>query len=214
MSRLVIGVAGQLRNGKDEIADYLQLKLDGHRTAFATGVKTVFCEAFGKDLDWVEKWKVIDEPPPGFNMNVRKILQMIGDGFRKAQDSIWVDRCFADFTFLFGESFNPCPIIISDTRYVNELKRVREAGGINILVYRPGYLNNDPNGSEAMIKPFVQYFLASGGFEGVVHEGHLTAPPELIDVFIRNDGTLEDLYSKIDEIVLPYLEEKYEIATN
>jgi len=213
MSRLVIGVAGQLRNGKDEIADNLQLKLDGHRTAFATAVKTVFCEAFGKDMDFVEKWKVKDEPPPGFDMNVRKILQMIGDGFRKAKGSVWVDKCFDDFAFLF-DGLNSCPVIISDTRYVNELKRVRESGGINILVYRPGYLNNDPNGSEAQIRPFVQYFLESDGFEGVVHKGHLTNAPTLIDIFIRNDGTLEDLYNKVDEIVIPYLEEKYEIATN
>jgi hypothetical protein len=209
----VVGVAGQLRNGKDEIADYLQLKLDGHRTAFATAVKTVFCEAFGTDMDFVEEWKVKDEPPPGFDMTVRKILQMIGDGFRKAKGSVWVDKCFDDFEFLF-EGLGSCPVIISDTRYVNELKRVRESGGTNILVYRPGFLNNDPNGSEAQIKPFIQYFLASQGFEGVVGEGHLTNPPDLIDVFIRNDGSLEDLYLKVDELVIPYLEKKHEIVTD
>jgi len=214
MLDFVIGVAGQLRNGKDEIADYLQLQLDGHRAAFATAVKNVFCEAFGTDMAFVEEWKVKDYPPPGFDMTVRKTLQMIGDGFRKAKGTIWVDRCFQEFTHLFGESFIPCPIIISDTRYINELRRVQKAGGTNILVWRPGHLNNDPNGSEAQIRPFVQYFLESDGFEGVVHKGHLTNAPTLIDIFIRNDGTLEDLYNKVDEIVIPYLEEKYEIATN
>jgi len=204
----VIGVSGQLRNGKDEIADYLSLQLDGHRIAFAAAVKEVFCQAFSVDLDFVEEWKVKDEPPPGFDANVRTGLQMIGDGFRKLKSSIWLDRCFDDFDFL------DCPIIISDTRYVNELKKVHEVGGTNVLVYRPGFLNNDPNGSEAQIKPFVQYFLDTGGFEGVVHDGHLTNPPDLIDVFIRNDGSLEDLYSKVNELVLPYLEEKYEIVTD
>ena len=99
MRDCVIGVAGQLRNGKDEIADYLQLKLDGNRTAFATAVKKVFCEAFGTDMGFVETWKVKDEPPPGFDMNVRKILQMIGDGFRKAKGDVWIDRCFKDFDY-------------------------------------------------------------------------------------------------------------------
>ena len=209
----VIGVAGQFRNGKDEIADYLQLKLDGERTAFATAVKEIFCEAFGVDLDFVEEWKVKDEPPPGFDSTVRQGLQMIGDGFRKVKASVWVERCFENFEAMC-DTFSRYPVIISDTRYVDELKKIRDVGGTSILVYRPGHLNNDPNGSEAQMKPFVQYFLSSGGFEGIVHEGHLTNPPELVDIFLRNDGDLEDLYAKIDKIVMPYLEEKYEIVTN
>jgi len=205
---MLVGVSGQLRNGKDEIADYLSLRLEGYRFAFATAVKEVFCQAFGVDMDFVEEWKVKDSPPPGFDATVRTALQMIGDGFRKVKSTIWVDRCFEDFDFLDS------PVIISDSRYVNELKKVRESGGINVLVYRPGFLNDDPNGSEAQIKPFVQYFLESGGFEGVVHEGHLSNAPDLIDVFIRNDGSLEDLYVKVDKILIPYLEKKYEVVTD
>ena len=37
----VIGIAGQMQNGKDTVADYLAEKIGWGRYAFATGVKEV-----------------------------------------------------------------------------------------------------------------------------------------------------------------------------
>jgi len=185
----ILGVAGQLRNGKDEIADFIASKLDYKRAAFASNVKRIFCETFGVDLDFVEKWKTIAEPPPGFDMPVRQALQFIGDGFRKIKSDIWVDLIFRH---------NPSDIVISDCRYINELKEIKKNGGWNILVYRPGFLNEDPNESEAQIKPFVLNFIAKG-VEGRVKDDNENF--SLIDFFIINDGTLDDLHKKIDNLV-------------
>lgn len=182
----LIGVAGQFRNGKDEISDYIARKLNLKRAAFASNVKRIFCETFGVNLEFVEKWKTIPEPPPGFDMPVRQSLQFIGDGFRKIKSDIWVDLIFRN---------DPSETVISDVRYINELVEINKNKGINILVYRPGYLNEDPNESEAQIKIFVEHFL-NKKTEGKVKDQHEKFG--LIDYFIINDGTLEDLYKKID----------------
>jgi hypothetical protein len=87
-------------------------------------------------------------------------------------------------------------VVVSDVRYINELNKIKENEGINILVHRPGFLNLDPNESEAQIRPFVEYYL-SEGVEGRVSNSEDKF--KLIDYFIINDGTLDDLYKKIDK---------------
>ena len=204
----VIGVAGQAQNGKDTLADYLAKVLNKadenylnvwYRQAFASNVKKVFCDAFGVDNGFIEKWKVKEELPPGFDKPVRKSLQFIGDGFRQIKSSIWLDLVFKD-------DINK---IISDTRYVNEFRRVKREGGLNILICKPDRINSDSNGSEAEIRPYVDYFLSITEERfTVVKDLILTDAPEFteeFDVFIKNDGTVEDLYNVIDEKLVPFV---------
>lgn len=215
----VIGVAGQAQMGKDTLSDYLQLKLNEAggkwvRSAFASNVKKVFCDTFDVDINFVEQWKVNAEVPPSFNMNVRSSLQFIGDGFRKIMPTIWIDLTFREKT---------TAKIISDVRYVNEFKRVKQEGGLNILIGRSNKLNDDPNGSEAQIRPYVQYALKKCvGLTNTLADNFVIlndlpkhywtmadAPPpdfDMFDIFIRNDGTKEDLYRVIDECLVPYVQ--------
>lgn len=223
----VIGVAGQAQHGKDTLADHLQKLLNGpwfkehadreygvdilpmqhkhwERGAFAKGVKKVYSDNFGVDTGFIERWKVKDEIPPGFDMNVRKSLQFIGDGFRQIKSSIWIDLA------LRGDE----PRIISDVRYINEFKRIHEEGGLNILVGRPDKLNDDPNPSEAQIKPYVEWCLRNYNIPVVRAPGDVANRPwlsnmpphmEMFDIFIRNEKTLEEYYALIEEFVFPYV---------
>jgi hypothetical protein len=220
----VIGVAGQCQMGKDTLADRLAERLnagpagwrreslDWERKAFAYAVKKVFMDTFGVDMDFIEKWKVIPTPPPGFGMTVRQALQFIGDGFRQIKGTIWLDIAFRD---------KATPVVLSDVRYVNEFVRVKAEGGFNALVGRPDRLNDDPNGSEAQIRPYIQWCLDT--FDPAVKVvdfsqvpwddirrsaggGTIDAPPpniEKFDVFVRNDGTKDELYEVIDASVVP-----------
>lgn len=198
----VIGIAGQMAVAKDTVANYLVQKLgnDWSRDAFANAVKRVYCETFNKDMDFIEKWKRISEPPPGMLMSVRQSLQFIGDGFRKMQSDIWIDIQFRKTNSR----------IISDLRYINELKAVKKHGGINILMYRPGFLNNDPNPSESQIKPVIECFIKNGK-EGVLNLNYDMGDDDFveIDIFLINDGNLEDLYKKVDNMILPYIVSKF-----
>lgn len=196
----IVGLSGQMRNGKDEISDCLANKMHWHRAAFATNVKKVFMDAFGVTIDFIEEWKVKDEIPPGFNTTVRKALQQIGDGFRQIKEDIWIDLTVKN---LEG------PTAISDVRYINELKKIKDLNGLNILVYRKGYLNNDPNGSESQIKPFVEFYL-NQNFEGSI-DNRFTGMYNLIDYFILNDGGLDDLYFKVNSKLIPWIKNRFEI---
>lgn len=205
-----IGVAGQYGVAKDEVSNFLAKKLSGDwkRIGFAHAVKKVFMDTFDVSWDFIEEWKRKPEAPEGFDMNIRKSLQFIGDGFRGIKSDIWLEIAFR----------NTSNIILSDVRYNNELKAVKDHGGINILLWRKGYENDDPNPSESQIKPLVNWFVKSG-LEGDVRNLNSNHPmleragqneliPEearYIDFFIRNEGTLEDLYKKVDNMIIPHL---------
>lgn len=212
----VIGVAAQAQMGKDTLSDRLQEKLNEklgsevwQRAAFASNVKKVFEDTFDVDRAFTEEWKVkLGENAPGFDMPVRNALQFIGDGFRQIRSTIWIDLCFRD----------NIPKIISDVRYVNEFKRVKKEGGLNILVGRTEKLNDDPNGSEAQIRPYCEWALQNWvGCDGVpknfveikpgYSHGVKEGPKGLdqFDIFIRNDGTKEEFYEIIDTQLVDYV---------
>lgn len=208
----VIGVAGQMQNGKDTIADYIAEHVGWERYAFATGVKKVYCDAFGIDLGFIEQWKTNPEPPPGFEMPVRQGLQFIGDGFRKIVPNIWIDRCF---NWLEDQG----PTVLSDVRYMNEAKTITNCNndgfGLTILVWRPGMENDDPNGSETQMRPYMQW-CRDTGYEGWISNWEDSGDAEQdrpegienIAVFIRNDGSISDLFKKIDKHIIPVLQSK------
>jgi hypothetical protein len=213
-----IGVAGQAQFGKDTLADRLHLKLSDKswkRSALASAVKKVYCETFNVDLEFVEKWKTNPEPPPGFDMNVRQSLQFIGDGFRRIQPNIWLDLAFREKNTIF-----------SDVRYVNEFRRVKKEGGINILVARPDKLNSDTNESESQIRPYIDlllnYWNATHRDEKycakiLTHKDFMflqsialaTKVPlpkdiEMFDIFVCNCGDVDQLYKTVDEYIAPF----------
>lgn len=197
----IVAAFGQLANGKDEFCDNLVKKLNsnaltGHewtRNAFANAVKDVFCESFGVDRDFIEKWKRIPEAPPGMLMPVRQGLQMIGDGFRQIKPNVWIDIAMR----------RKERQILSDGRYINEAKAVKAAGGLTVLIYRDGFLNDDPNPSEAQLKPIIQYCAKNLKSGKIKHDDHKDAPDGFgyFDVYIENNGDLQTFLQKSYEIV-------------
>lgn len=197
-----IAAFAQLANGKDTVCDYLLEKLNQERTvaegawqksAFANAVKDIYCDAFGVTREFVEEWKRKSEYPLGMQMTVRQGLQMIGDGFRKVKPSVWIDIA------LRGNNRK----ILVDGRYFNEAAAVKEKSGYNILIFRDGYLNDDPNRSEAELKPLVQYAKNSLQTGPVKYTQDMPEELKLFDFYIVNNGNLQDLYNKIDKYLLP-----------
>ncbi len=162
-------------------------------------------DAFNVSWDFIEEWKRKDEIPPGFDLNIRKGLQHIGDGFRKIQNDVWIRTALRKAT----------KAVISDGRYLNEAKMIQETGGVSVLLWRPGFENDDPNPSESQIKPFVD-FCAKYRDEGPLKIpddqslSQMAFPPSMndlhyFDYFLINNGTIEDLYAKIENKLMPFL---------
>jgi hypothetical protein len=197
---MYISVAGQKQYGKDVLCQMLLQGLPGwKRRSWADALKELVCDLFKVDLKFIEDWKENPEPPPGFQMPMRNILQFLGDGVRQIRGDYWIDRMFDD-----GQD----KLVIADTRYINELSATHAHGGINILLYRPGFLNFLDHPSESLIRPIVEWCV-DVGFEGELSQvwNHVFLPAanvKLIDYFIFNNGSLEDLERKVVSEVLPF----------
>lgn len=187
-----------MRSGKNEVGEYLCGRLGFSPSSFARPVKEIFCRTFGVDMEFVETWKVIDSPPPGFKKTVRQSLQFIGDGFRGINPDVWVDYAFAN---------SPRKSCFTDGRYMNELLSVRRSGGFNVLIWRPGHENADENESEAQMGNIVRWFIDCGYSTGrVLPDSTMPTGCDMVDFFLVNDGDVKDLRRKVDEFLIPEIQ--------
>lgn len=201
--------SGQLAAGKDTAADHLHARLGPpwERAALADAVKDIYASAFGVTREFIEAWKRNPEPPPGMEMNVRKGLQFIGDGFRTIKSTCWMDIAFQRPNRIF-----------SDGRYVNEARAVKRRNGYSVLVYRPGFMNDDPNQSEAQIRPVVEWCVQTGQNGPINFDVELNSylrcgvTEDIVanyDYFLYNSGTVEQLHASIDANLLPVVRRKF-----
>jgi len=205
MKNIIIGLFGQAACGKDTIANILTPRLWQYidyekplvrKVAFAYNVKKIFCDYFDVDMDFIEQWKRNPEPPPGFLMNVRQSLQMIGDGFRKIKSSIWIDK-------VIDKVAN---VVITDGRYLNEANTIKQKGGINILVNRPSHRNNDQNDSEKIMGEVSEYFTTKNVCGYLVSEKY-----PMFDYCLNNNGDIQDLEKKVVNSLIPFIIKKFEL---
>lgn len=108
----------------------------------------------------------------------RMAFQIIGMAARDCYPDIWVEWAIDD-----ADNSPPCPlVVITDGRMPNEARGVKKAGGTVWKIRRPGY---------------------DGKIDGGIHDHPsevLLDTPEMdamVDLFIDNDGTLEELEQKV-----------------
>ena len=80
--------------------------------------------------------------------------------------------------------------IITDTRFPNELKAIKDRGGITIRVNRPDFVENALTGERFPVKVH-----RSG------HPSETAMDNEEFDYVIENSGSLKDLEEKVLEIL-------------
>lgn len=143
---IYIGITGYKQSGKDTTATQLcsnifscNLTLD----SFAVGVYEKVSEAFGlTTLQLMERKK---------HPLVRHILQWAGteDGRNVQGENIWIDKLEERCLHKAGK-VRPSRLlcIITDCRFLNEAKWIREQNGSIIRVERAGQVNNDTHASE------------------------------------------------------------------
>lgn len=178
--------------GKDTLGELLMERTNLPRRAFGDDVKRVVSDTFCLDLDFVEKWKIRTENPPGLNIPMRKLLQLVGDGFRSADPYVWVRRA----TYSTG--------IFCDVRYDNEIEYLSSQGAVRILIGRDTSLGTDTSPSETCLRPLVEWFLANTTASVVRVRDVPDAPERAVrsfDWFVRNDGQIGSLQKACDVII-------------
>ena len=193
----IICISGQLRNGKDTLADYLAAKnmFDEYwkRVSFAGPLKDLFCSLFEFSKEEMEEWKVKAEIPSKIDIPVRDALRIIGNELRQIKSTIWIDLALR-----WDDN-----LIISDGRYNNERKIVKEKCGYNVLIYHPNRINYDDAPSESELREMVVW---ANRNPNVLYPRAIFDKPQIlnnVDFILRNDSTLEDLYKKTDDILIP-----------
>ena len=143
MKKTIIGISGKKRSGKDTAAQFLKSQLkhkfrqDARIMCFAEGLKRVAAMALGEDPDLFfddESKERLFLVGPEHVMSGRSILQKVGtECFRDNIDvDFWVTM-FMKHVKSVEESY----IIVPDTRFPNEFKAIKDAGGCVIRIDRP-----------------------------------------------------------------------------
>jgi hypothetical protein len=141
---MIIGICGLIGSGKDTIADYLQNIHQFRRESFAHTLKDAVSQVFGWDREllegrtkesraWreqVDTWWAERLNMP--NLTPRYVLQVWGtEVARKAfHDDIWI----ASLENKLRKTTDD--VVISDCRFPNEIRAIKDAGGIVIRVVR------------------------------------------------------------------------------
>lgn len=179
---VVIGIVGRMRHGKDTIGDFLVNSYKFKKLSFAQPLKEACRTVFGFNNDQLygDSKEVEDE---FWKVTPRKVLQYIGTDLFRDQlgeiipglgQDIWVKAAQKKILDNPNQDF-----VICDVRFLNEVQMIKDSGGIIFKVVRPSMSMCSNHVSERMADEFKDY-------------NHL----------IINDGTLNDLYKKVDEIAI------------
>lgn len=121
----------------------------------------------------------------GMQKKDRKLLQDIGQKMREIEPLVWVNYAFNE-----AQLYQDYPIVISDVRQENEFNKGIEEGYLPLRICC---------GRDIAIQRIIKR-------DGFCDESKLDGPSEdgtrnLKVPEIRNDGTIEQLYKKIDEFM-------------
>lgn len=140
---MIIGICGFIGSGKDTIADYLVNFHGFRRESFANSLKDAVAHVFGWDRMMLEgrtnqsrEWR--EQPDQwwsqrlGTEITPRLMLQLWGtEVCRKGfHDDIWI----ASLENKLRKTQDD--VVISDCRFPNEIRAIRNAGGIVVRVKR------------------------------------------------------------------------------
>lgn len=208
---MIVGITGRIGSGKDTIAEYLIANYGYQRMSYASTLKDAVASIFHWDREMLEgstkesreqrekvdEWwaKRLDIP----HLTPRWVLQYFGtDVCRKAfHDDIWI-ASLENKLAKMGDN-----VVISDCRFPNELNSLKRLGATTIRVER----GEKPNwyldalivsmGEQHPMYNVAMTFLKEKG----IHASEYSSVGLEYDYTVKNDGTLEDLYNRVDSIV-------------
>ena len=210
---MIIGVCGFIGSGKDTIADYLVNIHQFRRESFANTLKDSISMVFGWDRDMLEgrtrqsrEWREQVDPWWAERLDMpdltpRWVLQHWGTEVcrRAFHDDIWI----AALENKLRNSQDD--IVISDCRFPNEIKSIKDAGGIVIRVVRgpePEWYdaavsaNRGPNGNST-------WAISRAKLERLkVHASEFAWVGTKFNTVIDNNSSMDHLLNQINDLVL------------
>lgn len=202
---VIIGICGQKRHGKDTIANYLVDKYGFIKMSYAQPIKDICEKLFhfnGEQLDGKLK-ETIDDV---WGFTPRQAFQFIGtdlfrDQFKQLSpnigEDIWAFRLNQEINLALSNSHQTQHICISDVRFDNEIKLLRECAKKNntdcviINVKRIQLLSDLGSDVGSDLNPINPNLKVHRSEQGVSIG---------IDYYVLNE-TIEKLYLDIDQML-------------
>ena len=215
---MIVGFVGFIGSGKDTAADYLVNFHGFRRDSFANTLKDAVAHVFGWDRtmlegrtkssrEWREQRDEWWSERLGREITPRLMLQLWGtevcrQGFH---DDIWI----ASLENKMRKTTDD--IVISDVRFPNEIKAIHNAGGIVVRVARGA----DPEWYDAAVSANkgpdgnASWSLSKLKLEQLkIHASETSWVGGAIDFTISNNGTIDDLFDQIKNLVLDHHDAK------
>jgi len=213
---MIIGVCGFIGSGKDTVADYLTNFHEFRRESFANSLKDAVAHDFGWNRTMLEgrtkqarEWR--EQVDPWWaerlkmpNLTPRLMLQLWGtEVCRKAfHDDIWI----ASLENKLRTSTDN--IVISDCRFPNEIKSIRDAGGIIVWVKR-GELPEWYDAAVSMNSGEwgnMDWALSKDRIKNLgIHASETAWVGTEFDAELDNNGTIDDLFEQVRGLVQDHL---------
>ena len=212
---MIIGICGFIGSGKDTVADYLTNFHGFRRESFANSLKDAVAHVFGWDRtllegrtkearEWREKQDDWWTNRLGRVITPRWVLQYWGtEVLRKGfHDDIWI----AALENKLRSSKDD--IVISDCRFPNEIKSIKDAGGIVIRVVR----GTEPDWYDAAVSynqgehGNISWALSKKVLDTKqVHASEYSWVGTAFDAVLDNNSSIDDLFKQVQNVVSPGL---------
>lgn len=209
---MIIGICGFIGSGKDTIADYLVNNHGFRRESFANTLKDAVAAVFGWDRTMLEgrtkearAWREQRDEwwsqRLGMDITPRWILQRWGtEVCRKAfHDDIWIASL--EHKLLSSND----DVVISDCRFPNEIKAIKQAGGIVIRVVRGPEPEWYEDAIAANLGPsHIGWAISSDRLSKLgIHPSETAWVGTDFDAVVDNNATLDHLFAQVEKLVHP-----------
>lgn len=178
MKPFLIGLTGRARSGKDTAANYLAAQFGLLVYALASPLKLALLDMLnlpGSALEGPAK----EQPLPWLGKSPRELMQLLGTewGRNLVHPQLWLMLADMNLSNHLEAMPQAQGFVISDVRFDNEADWIRAKGGAVVHLHRQDAAEVAAHSSESGITPGAH------------------------DLFITNDGSLNDLYQTLDEVM-------------